>query len=198
MNNYSDYLKTLADRDRKLEDLADRSYKKRTWNLHDFIISEQLFNYEYGCIDILYADRENSIVIPCEYYLILAREHFNEQTRKFVSEYALYIQEDHDGHPLRNTYNMHATYHFRSVCEESFDSLASAIAHAHNAITNGTGYDDPVELIRDNTEPNEAYTASDAQKWIIDMTEAGYKLQPTFTPNDFLAIYADLESADGD
>ena len=198
MSNYSDYLKTLADRDRKLEDLVNHSFETRTWNLSDIITNEKLTDYELGYEDIIYADSNNYAIVPCEEYLILAHEHYDEQNKKVVSEYAIYSQEDHDGHPLRNSLNMNATYHFVYVHDETFESMAGAIAHAYNAIKNGTAFVDPVELMLEYTEPYENPSEEDASAWIREMKEAGYRLPPWFTPQAFLDIYHDMDNSDED
>ena len=189
----TEYLKTMADRDKRIEELVNRSFDERTLDLARLIEQENLFDYELGYEDILWADSANNAIVPCEEYLVLAHEHYDEQSKRVVSEYAIYSQEDHDGNPLRNSLNMNATYHYEYVCSESFPSMAAAIAHAYNAITNGTAFADPVDIVMNMTEPGEDLTEKDAGRILSEAKAQGWNVPPCLTPSLFLEIYADLE-----
>ena len=189
----TEYLKILAERDKHIDELVNRSMDERTMSLLDLIYEENLHDYELGYEDILWADSANNAIVPCEDYLILAHEHYDEQSKRVVSEYAIYSQEDHDGHPLLSSLNMNATYHYEYVCSESFPSMAAAIAHAYNAITNGTAFADPVDIVMSMTEPGEDLTEEDAGRIISEARANGWNVPPCLTPSLFLEIYADLE-----
>ena len=127
----------------RFDELFSRSCEKRTMPLADFIETENLGTYELGYEDILYADELNNVKVPCRGFMILVRERLDEN-HELVSEYAIYSQEDRDGHPLRNSLNMNAIYHLEMVGEETFENMAFAIAYAADLIRRMTDNDEEV------------------------------------------------------
>lgn len=102
--------------------------------LADVIEKENLYEYELGYEDILYADSLNNAVVPCEDSMILAREYYDDDAKQIAAEYAIYSQHDRDGMNSTNTLNMNAVYKLEYVGEETFSNLAYAIAYAANLI----------------------------------------------------------------
>ena len=119
----------------RLDALVNRAFEERCDTLADVIEKENLYEYELGHEDIIYADDLNWAVVPCEEFLIMAREHYDYGAREIVAEYAVYTQHDNDdGHNLRNSLNMDAVYKLDFIGEETFTNMAYAIAHAANLI----------------------------------------------------------------
>ena len=124
-----------------LESLVERAFEQRTDSLADVIEKEHLEEYELGHEDIIYADSLNFAVVPCEDFMILAREHYDHDAKEIVAEYAIYSQHDHDGENIRNSLNMNAVYHLESIGEETFTNMAYAIAYAADLVRTMTEND---------------------------------------------------------
>ena len=124
----------MDNREDRISALVDRAMEERTMRLHEVIERENLTEYELGYEDILYADDLNNAVVPCENYMILAREYYDDEKKDVAAEYAIYSQHDRDGMDRPNTLNMNATYRLEFVGEETFRNMASAIAYAVNLI----------------------------------------------------------------
>ena len=120
--------------DNRLDALVERAFAQRNVGLADVIEIENLYEYELGHEDIIYADSLNWAVVPCEEFMILAREHYDYCSKKVVAEYAIYSQHDHDDDNIRNSLNMNAIYKLEFIGEETFTNMAYAIAHAANLI----------------------------------------------------------------
>ena len=120
----------------RLDALVERAFAQRNVGLADVIESENLYEYELGHEDIIYADSLNWVVVPCGEYMILAREHYDADAKAIVAEYAIYSQHDHDGENIRKSLNMNAVYKLEFLGEETFDNMAYAIAYAADLIHN--------------------------------------------------------------
>lgn len=118
----------------RLDALVNRAFEERCDSLADVIEKENLREYELGHEDIIYADDLNWAVVPCEEYMILAREHYDYDAKEIVAEYAIYSQHDYDDNNIRNSLNMNAKYQLEFVGEETFLNMAYAIAHAANLV----------------------------------------------------------------
>lgn len=125
----------------RLGELIARTCEKRSMPLADFIETENLGTYELGYEDILYADELNNAKVPCREFMILVRQRLDDENHCHVAEYAIYSQEDRDGHPLRDSLNMNAIYHLEMVGEETFENMAFAIAYAADLIRTMTDND---------------------------------------------------------
>lgn len=117
-----------------LDALVNRASEERCDNLATVIEKENLYEYELGHVDIIYADDVNWAVVPCENYMILAHEHYDYDRKEVLSEYAIYSQHDNDGNNATNTLNMNAIYKLEFIGEETFTNMAYAIAHAANLV----------------------------------------------------------------
>ena len=124
----------MSNREDRIAALVDRAMEERTMCLAKFIEKENLYEYELGYEDILYADDLNNAVIPCEDRMILAREYYDEEQKQITAEYAIYTQHDRDGEMIPNSLNMNAVYKLEWIGEETFTNMAYAIAHAANII----------------------------------------------------------------
>jgi len=124
----------MSNYESNLDTMINRAFEKRCDSLSSIIDSENLYEYELGHVDIIYADELSCAIVPCEEYMILAREHYDNESKSLVSEYAVYTQHDKDGDNIRNSLNMNAVYKFMYVCEETFTNTAYAIAHAATRI----------------------------------------------------------------
>ena len=118
----------------RLDALIERAFAQRNVGLADVIESENLYEYELGHEDIIYADSLNWVVVPCYDRMILAREHYDATSKSVVAEYAIYTQHDHDGRNILNSLNMNAVYKLEWCGEETFDNMAYAIAYAADLI----------------------------------------------------------------
>lgn len=124
----------MDNREDKIAVLVDRALEERTMRLHEVIERENLSEYELGYEDILYADSTNNAIVPCEGFMILAREYYDDQEKHVSAEYAVYSQHDRDGRNIANSLNMNAVYKLEYVGEETFRNMASAIAYAADLI----------------------------------------------------------------
>lgn len=124
----------MNNREDRISALVDRALEERTMRLAEVIEKENLYEYELGYEDILYADSINNAVVPCEDSMILAREYYDDDAKQIVAEYAIYSQHDRDGMNITNTLNMNAVYKLEYVGEETFTNLAYAIAYAADLI----------------------------------------------------------------
>lgn len=124
----------MNNREDRISALVDRALEERTMCLAEVIEKENLYEYELGYEDILYADSVNNAVVPCEDSMILAREYYDDDAKQIAAEYAIYSQHDRDGMNSKNTLNMNAVYKLEYVGEETFTNLAYAIAYAANLI----------------------------------------------------------------
>lgn len=124
MSKYEDTISTLV----------DRIWDERSMNLSDFIAAENLYEYELGYVDIVDTDSLGCVIVPCEDYMILAREYYNEEDKKRCAQYAIYSQHDKDGNNISNSLNLNAVYKFEYVGEEDFTGMAYAIAYAADLI----------------------------------------------------------------
>ena len=124
----------MSNREDRISALVDRALEERTMHLADVIEKEHLYRYELGYEDILYADDINNAVVPCEEYMILAREFYDDVEKHVVAEYAIYSQHDRDGMNISNSLNVNAIYQLEFVGEETFTNMAYAIAHAANLV----------------------------------------------------------------
>lgn len=122
-----------------IDALVERAFAKRFDHLADIIESENLYEYELGFRDIVYADEVNYAIVPCEYYMILAHEHIDRESNKPSAEYAIYSQHDRDGRNLHNSLNMNSVYELEFLGEEEFTNMAYAIAYAADLIRKITG-----------------------------------------------------------
>ena len=183
----------MSNREDTFDALVERAFLYRTDTLAEVIEKEALTEYELGHVDIVEADDVNFAIVPCEDLMIMAREHYDYDSKKIAAEYAIYTQHDHDGNNSWNSLNMNATYHFEYVCPDSFESMAEAIATAYHSIKSGEVFDDPREIVMEFTEPYEHITISDAERIIAEARENGYLIPSTFTARDFLAVYDDME-----
>ena len=118
----------------RLDALVNRAFEERCDSLAEVIEKENLYKYELGHEDIIYADDINWAVVPCEDRMIIAREHYDYDAKEIVAEYAIYTQHDHDGDNIRNSLNMNAVYKLEWCGEETFTNIAYAIAYAANLI----------------------------------------------------------------
>ena len=124
----------MNNREDRISALVDRALEERTMRLAEVIEKENLYEYELGYEDILYADSINNAVVPCEDSMILAREYYDDDVKQITAEYAIYSQHDRDGMNSKNTLNMNAVYKLEYVGEETFTNLAYAIAYAADLI----------------------------------------------------------------
>lgn len=124
----------MSSREDRIDALVTRAMEERTMRLREVIEKENLSEYELGYEDILYADDLNNAVIPCEEYMILAREFYDDEAKETSAEYAIYSQHERDGDNILNSLNMNATYTLEYVGEETFRNMASAIAYAADII----------------------------------------------------------------
>lgn len=124
----------MSNYESNLDALVERAYAQRNTCLADVIEAENLYEYELGHEDIIYADSINYAVVPCEDRMILAREHYDLDSKAVVAEYAIYSQHDNDGDNLRNSLNMNAVYKLEFLGEEGFTNMAYAIAYAADLI----------------------------------------------------------------
>ena len=124
----------MSSSESNLDALVERAFNYRTDDLATVIEKENLYEYELGHEDIIYADSINFAVVPCEDFMILAREHYDYDAKEITAEYAVYSQHDHDGDNLRNSLNMNAIYKLEFIGEETFSNMAYAIAHAANLV----------------------------------------------------------------
>ena len=124
----------MGNREDRISALVDRAMEERTMHLAEVIEREHLGEYELGYEDILYADDLNNAVVPCEEFMILAREYYDDVKKDVAAEYAIYSQHDKDGMNRPNTLNINATYRLEFVGEETFRNMASAIAYAVSLI----------------------------------------------------------------
>ena len=124
----------MSNHENRIDALVDRAMEERTMHLADVIEKENLYKYELGYEDILYADDINNAVVPCENYMILAREYYDDVEKHVAAEYAIYSQHDRDGENIPNSLNMNAVYQLEFVGEETFTNMAYAIVHAANLI----------------------------------------------------------------
>ena len=118
----------------RLDALVERALSQRNTCLADVIEAENLYEYELGHEDIIYADSLNYAIVPCEDFMILAREYYSLDDKEIIAEYAIYSQHDHDGNPLLNSLNMNAVYKLEFLGEEGFTNTAYAIAYAADLI----------------------------------------------------------------
>ena len=118
----------------RLDALVNRAFEERCDTLATVIEKEDLYEYELGHEDIIYADSINWAVVPCEEHMILAREHYDYCSKRVVAEYAIYSQHDHDDDNIRNSLNMNAVYKLEFIGEETFLNMAYAIAYAANLV----------------------------------------------------------------
>ena len=132
----------MSSSETRLDALVERALSLRTADLDSVIESENLYEYELGHEDIIYADSLNWAVVPCEDLMILAREHYDKDSRQIVAEYAIYKQRDHDGKELRNSLNMNAVYKLEFVSSKPFSNLAYAIESAAQFVRSVTGEND--------------------------------------------------------
>ena len=125
----------MSNYESNLDALVERALSQRNTRLADVIEAENLYEYELGHEDIIYADSLNYAIVPCEDFMILAREHYDLDTHAVEAEYAIYSQHDNDdGHNLHNSLNMNAVYKLEFIGEEGFTNMAYAIAYAANLI----------------------------------------------------------------
>ena len=117
----------------RIDELIKRAEELRHTPIDEFIEEEDLYTYELGYEDILWADDLNNAIVPCYDYMILARERLDDDYNT-VAEYAIYSQHDKDGHPIMNSLNMNATYKLEYAGDQQFDNMAAAIAYAFNLI----------------------------------------------------------------
>ena len=118
----------------RLDALVSRAFEERCDTLADVIEKENLYEYELGHEDIIYADDLNWAVVPCEEFLIMAREHYDYDAKKIIAEYAIYTQHDHDGNNISNSLNMNAVYKLDYVGDQGFTNIAYAISYAADLI----------------------------------------------------------------
>lgn len=128
-----------------LDALVERAFNQRTDSLSAVIAQEHLEEYELGYEDIIYADDLNWAVVPCEDRMIMAREHYDYDSKELVAEYAIYTQHDRDGQNIRNSLNMNAVYRLEFLGEETFTNIAYAIAYAADLIRTITENDRNME-----------------------------------------------------
>ena len=138
----------------KLDELIERANAEHSMPFDEFIEKENLYEYELGYEDILYADNLNNAIVPCRDYLIIARERWNEEDHAPVAEYAIYSQHDKDGNNLMNSLNMNATYNLEYVGDQQFENMAFAIAWAADLIFHMTNPDHSKHLFDPIREEN--------------------------------------------
>lgn len=185
----------MDNREDRIATLVDRALEERTMRLCEVIERENLTEYELGYEDILYADSTNNVIVPCEGFMILAREYYDDLEKCVSAEYAVYSQHDRDGHNIANSLNMNAVYKLEFVGEETFRNMASAIAYAADLIyrMHGTDSDDPVDIVMNTTDPGMNLSIEDAGRIIGEAEASGWKIPSTLTPERFIEIYNDLE-----
>ena len=127
----------MTNYDMMLDNAVSRSIEKHSMPLKEVIETEHLENYRLGCVDILYADDLNVAIVPCEEYMILAREFYNEPEDDLMAEFALYSQFDDDGHNLINSLNANAEYRLKFVYKGTFKNMALAISYACGLVYEG-------------------------------------------------------------
>lgn len=138
----------------KLDELIERANAERSMHFDEFIEKENLYEYELGYEDILYADNLNNAIVPCREYLIIVRERWNEEDHAPVAEYAIYSQHDKDGENLMNSLNMNATYKLEYVGDQQFENMAFAIAWAADLVFHMTNPDHSKHLFDPIREEN--------------------------------------------
>lgn len=175
-----------------LDELVSRAMEKHSMPLRELIETEHLQDYELGYEDILYADEINIAKIPHGEYMILVRQRWDEDIHDTVVEYAIYWQEDHDGHPLYDSLNMNATYHLVSV-RGKFTNMVTAIAEAANDVY--TLNEQAEAIVRDITDgdPLADLTEADAVHLIAEAVSLGYDVPACLKPDLFLRIYESLK-----
>lgn len=185
----------MGNREDRIAELVDRAMEERTMRLADVIEQENLHEYELGYEDILYADNLNNAVVPCEDYMILAREYYDDLEKHVSAEYAIYSQHDRDGQNIPNSLNANAVYKLEYVGEETFRNMASAIAYACENIyrLKDADADDAVDIVMNTTDPGMDLTLEDAGRILSEAEASGWNLPATLTPERFLEIYSDLE-----
>ena len=102
--------------------------------LADLIKKEHLEELSIEYETILYAMEACHAIVPCYDSLILAYDHYDPENRSRIAEYAIYSQHDRDGKNIPNALNYNADYRLEYIGEETFESMAAAIAYAFNLI----------------------------------------------------------------
>lgn len=124
--NREEYEKALFDR--------AGEYMYQGTSLAELIEKEHLEELSIEYETILYAMEACHAIVPCHDSLILAFDHYRPEDHDRVAEYAIYSQHDRDGRNLPNAINYNAVYKLEFIGEETFESMAAAIAYAYNLV----------------------------------------------------------------
>lgn len=191
----------MSNYEKRIEELVDRAFEKRSMPLYDLIMSENLQEMELGTLNILYGEELSNAIVPCEEFMILTRERYDEPTKDLVAEYAIYSQHDADGHNLVNSLNANATYRLEFVGEETFVSMTAAIVHAYTLINTITQSEreEEEEFVRNITDddPLADLTVQDAKR-IMDEARKDYDVPKHLTPAKFIALYNAMKPEEED
>ena len=126
----------MTTREQIEKELFERAMEKWSYSLKDLIESEKLYTYTVGHLSVLYYAEIQHALVPCNGYMILAREHYDDNDKKHIAEYAIYKLADKDALGYDNTgldnnvFNYEAVYNLHHICGETFDNMALAICNA--------------------------------------------------------------------
>lgn len=181
----------------KVNVLVERAMSMRTVPLRQVIESECLQEYVPGTLTVLSVDELNCVAVPFRYWMVLAREYYDDPSGSIVAEYAVYDQHDADGRSLCDSLNANATYKLLFVCDDGFRSIGDAIYEAVHYIDNHMANDLELcdEIVRNTTDgdPLADLTCEDAQERMSTAIEMGYDIPQMLTPEFFLELYNDMK-----
>lgn len=183
--------------DEAIEYYVNRGFETRNMNLCDLFNAENLDKIQLGTLNVLTCNELTNAMVACKDMMILAREYYNEEQDKIIAEYAIYRQEDHDGHKLMNSLNANATYTLDYLGDEEFDNVGAAIAYAVDLIyfpdKHRDSFDDPIDMLMNLTNPHEDWTLEDAGRILGEAEAQGWRFAPDVDAQYILDLYNDME-----
>ena len=183
--------------DEMIMNLVERAVDRHEVPLRQLIEMEGLEEYTPGTLNVLTVDELNCVAVPFRYWMILAREYYDDPSGSNVAQYAVYEQHDADGRSLCDSMNANATYKLMFVCDDGFRSIGDAIYEAVHYIDNHMANDLELcdEIVRNTTDgdPLADLTYEDAQERMSAAIAMGYDIPPMLTTEFFLELYNDMK-----
>jgi len=186
--------------DETIEYYVNRGFETRNMNLGDLVDAENLDKIQLGTLNVLTCNELTNAMVACKDSMILAREYYNEEQDKIIAEYAIYRQEDRDGHNLMHSLNANAIYTLDYLGDQEFENVGAAIAYAVELLyfpeKYRKNYDDPIDMLMNLTNPHEDWTLEDAGRILGEAEAQGWRFAPDVDAQYILDLYNDMEGDD--
>lgn len=119
-----------------VEAVIARISSMRHFTLADLIKAESYDTFVPGRVDMVYCEQDLFMsIVPCHGKMIMARDRYDIDSRKYIAEYAIYNETGKNTfgdeyEPNAEVILSEAVYKFDHVCDKTFANRALAIADA--------------------------------------------------------------------